>query len=481
MHTMAARYSMAALTLTLVLAATLAAGQTTGGDLPADKFDSAADAVAPFLDPAALAVVRFEPAKINVDAIHSRVLEILKSGTPASQPTASAEHELLAGRTIANQWLADFAKAGGREIYVVVTLGYPASDREFDKPWFFLAPLRAGADSQAITRLIGQIIPEVAAGAPATDPATRPAFPEAYQFKSRIINNTLVLATPAMLEQLQTLKPAPRPDLAKAFAAAGEGAIQAVYVPTADTRKVFSEMLPTTLPAEMGGGEIRGLARGTLWAAAGINSPPQLSLKVVAQTTDANTAKALAGQVEKMFDALAIHFQHEGIPPETVTAFRTALKPTVQGDQVVITTTAAQTEAAIKSLAVLVAPLREQARHTMAAAPLAAMGKGFALYALEHQDKLPPNLQVLVDEQGNPLQTLVNPAQPQRRPGFIYLKPTQETMSKVNGAQLLVYEAFDEWPRDGIWVLFAAGNVGMIRDPAEFRKLVADAGGEKSK
>lgn len=470
MHTMAARCSVAALTLTLALAATLAAGQTT---TPAPTFDpaAAANVVAPFLDPAAIAVVRIEPAKIDVDAIHGRALEILRSGTPAGEATAPAERELLAMRAMATQWLADFAKAGGREAYVVVTLG----GASLNEPMFVLVPLAPGADADAIARLIGQMIPV------APVPTTTPAASGDRRLRRDVINNTLVLTTPAMLEQLRTLKPLPRPELAKAFAAAGEGVIQAAYIPSADTRKVLDEMLPTTLQAELGGGEIRGLARGTLWAAAGVNSPPRLSLKIVAQTTGPDTAKALAGQVEKIFDSLARHFQQLGIPPETVMAFRTALKPTVQGDQVAIAPSSAQTEAAIKSLAAAIAPIRQRARHMTTATPLMAIAKAVRIYATNHQDKLPPSLQALVDDKIITPEMLVNPAQPQRRPGFVYLKPAQETMDKVNGGQLLVYEAFDEWPRDGVWALFAAGNARTIRDPEEFRKLVADAGGEKPK
>src|SRR5437588_504049 len=67
------------------------------------------------------------------------------------------------------------------------------------------------------------------------------------------LRGAVVGGSPTTLKRLGALKPEARPEVARALAAAGTTLVQAVFVPPADARKVFEEVMPA-LPDEVGGG-----------------------------------------------------------------------------------------------------------------------------------------------------------------------------------------------------------------------------------
>jgi Protein of unknown function (DUF1559) len=91
---------------------------------------------------------------------------------------------------------------------------------------------------------------------------------------------------------LRKNKPAPRPEMEKAFAAAGNGVAQLVVTPTPDQRRIIEEMLPT-LPEGMGGGSSHVLTRGILWAALGVEFGSRPAIHLHIQSQDEGAAKAL--------------------------------------------------------------------------------------------------------------------------------------------------------------------------------------------
>lgn len=83
-----------------------------------------------------------------------------------------------------------------------------------------------------------------------------------------------------------------RPELAAAFRAAGDSAVQVLFLPPRATRRVIDELYPE-LPEQLGGGPSSTLTRGVRWAAVGIDIAPNPSLKPVIQSDDAKAAEAL--------------------------------------------------------------------------------------------------------------------------------------------------------------------------------------------
>src|SRR5262249_3422654 len=152
------------------------------------------------------------------------------------------------------------------------------------------------------------------------------------------IGSALVGGAEKTLTRLKNLKPAERPELAKAFAAAGDTAVQAVLLPSKENRKVVEEIMPK-LPQELGGGPITIVTRGALWAAVGVDLPPKLSLRGTIQSSDAEAAKTLHDLVARFYKLLG----EEGSPKQKARDLFPGwdklveqLTPKVEGDRLVV-------------------------------------------------------------------------------------------------------------------------------------------------
>jgi hypothetical protein len=222
--------------------------------------DARTDAVAPYLDDQVFAVARVDLSRVKPEAILAKVADWgnLKPG------------ELAVAEKMANYWLEKFTKAKGKEIYFVFSLADVQLGADHSTP-IAVVPLDEGADAETIAGLLGICFPK------AEKPAKRRA---------------VVAGSKAALKRIQSLKPTRRPELVKAFKAAGETTAQLLILPTPDMRRVIEEALPT-LPKEIGGGPGKAVSRGLLWAALGIDLPPQLGLNLTIQSEDQAAAKAL--------------------------------------------------------------------------------------------------------------------------------------------------------------------------------------------
>src|SRR5207245_1099651 len=147
-------------------------------------------------------------------------------------------------------WLAAWTKAGVRELYVVVSLADVPG-----LPPFVVVPLEGNADAKGLGEALGRAKPF-----------------QIFQFEK--IGPALVGGAEKTLARLKNLKPDNRPELVKAFAAAGDTAVQAILVPTNENRRVVEEIMPK-LPPELGGGPITIVTRGILWAAVAVDLPPK--------------------------------------------------------------------------------------------------------------------------------------------------------------------------------------------------------------
>ena len=94
-----------------------------------------------------------------------------------------------------------------------------------------------------------------------------------------------VLAAPRPHRGRSSPPPLPRP-------VATRVAARLLILPSADSRRVLEEMVPT-FPAELGGGPMTDLTHGMIWAALGLEAGPQPSLRLVAESKDASAAKSL--------------------------------------------------------------------------------------------------------------------------------------------------------------------------------------------
>jgi len=136
------------------------------------------------------------------------------------------------------------------------------------------------------------------------------------------------------LERLRKLKPANRPELAKAFAAAGDSAVQVIVLPQPHLARLIDEKLPD-LPNELGGGSTKPISEGVAWAALGLDAPPKLGVRLTVKSSNAEAAKALDGALAKALKALAEQKEvREALPG--IDKWGALLAPTLAGDRLVL-------------------------------------------------------------------------------------------------------------------------------------------------
>ena len=285
-----------------VAAVALASGRAWGqaAKAPGD-FDPVARAnvIAPFIDEQTVAVAHVDLARIAVDAVAKEAV--------GWAPQAKAEID-QAGLA-AGAWLAGFRRAGGREVYVVVSL----ADADFGggRPAgvFLVVPLGKGVNENAL----GAMLP--------------------FGARARR-GDVLVCGHPDTLRRLEHLKPDERPELVEAFRAAGDTAAQGLLLPPKYAGRVIEEMLPT-LPEEIGGGPSTVITRGVRWASLSVDLPPHTSLGLVVQSQDAGAAEALLRRWGPWARAVGQAEEVRALVPD-LDQIAPLLVPNAQGDRLVL-------------------------------------------------------------------------------------------------------------------------------------------------
>jgi hypothetical protein len=239
-----------ALTLVLVLPAAAA-----------EQFDpnARAEAVGPFLDEQTVAVAHVDLTRIDVDALATKGYLAALPGLE-SKDIEESKHELRGA-------LAALIKAGGRDLYVVFSLA------DLPNKPFVIVPRPSEADAQAARREVEH----------------NKLFPGARLAR---MDRAVVVGEEGTLNRLRTLQATPRPELAPAFAAAGDTTAQVLVLPTADMRRVIEELLPT-LPPEVGSTPTTTFTRGFQWAALSVDLSPEVALQLVIQSPDPKAAERL--------------------------------------------------------------------------------------------------------------------------------------------------------------------------------------------
>ena len=257
-------------------------------------------AIAPFVDEQTIIVAHADLTRIDANALLSWVAEVGRLEAK----------EIEESRRDSRGWLADFSKAGGKELYVVVSLADVPPE-----PPLVVVPLAAGADAQAVRRVLGRV-------------------KDFEQFHFEKLGQALIGGSEGARKRLRGAKPAARPELASAFAAAGDTTVQLLLLPTPDTRRVINELLPM-LPPQAGGGSTRPLTHGLLWAAAGVDLSPKPSLRLVIQSPDAESAGKLKDLLVNILKALAEQREVRDFLPD-IGRLIEAIKPRMEQDRLTL-------------------------------------------------------------------------------------------------------------------------------------------------
>jgi hypothetical protein len=106
-------------------------------DAPADA-EARAKAISPYVDSQTLILAHVDFTRLNPEALIAKFAE----------PAKLAPQDIAVLTEPARQWLADFTKAGGKDLYVV------ASMADFPGEPFVIVPLDAAADARALSALM---------------------------------------------------------------------------------------------------------------------------------------------------------------------------------------------------------------------------------------------------------------------------------------------------------------------------------------
>jgi hypothetical protein len=305
------------------------------------KFDPKvrAKVIAPYLDEEAIAVFHVDVTRLNPEGIFTRLADL---GIATAKETAES-------RKAMEQAIKQFTKAGGKDFYLVASLADVNGGRGPGR--FVIIPLAEGADEEALLKLAG------------------PPF----ETSSKLAGGKAIFGgSKAELKRLQSLQAPKRPELLKAFAAAGDTAAQFLVLPTFDNRRVLEEVMPM-LPRQIGGGSSQIITEGLRWAALGIDLPPKAALRLVIQSKDADSAEALHKLIERgVRVAGRQEFLHKLLP--NFATFTKRLIPEVEEDRLVLNLGDKELGSLVKQLRPLVVRARGEAQRQISMNNLRQIG-----------------------------------------------------------------------------------------------------------
>ncbi len=290
-----------------LLSMTLLVALTAQAQAQAGAADARTQAIAPFVGDEVAVVVHLDLTKLDVNALARRVLGGITD-----------EEEIETVTRAAVGWTGGLRRAGAQDVYILIDLldlpGAPVA----------VVPLAEGTDAEAVGKVL-------CGGGGDGDAPMLFAWPTCATLKGAVFAGTA-----EALERVRQAEPAVRPEVAAAFATAGEAPVQILLVPSATQRRVIEEMVPN-LPRELGSGPITVVTEGLTWAAIVLEAEPKATLRVIVQAKGPAAAKNLNDLVRSARDVARKVLERpapEGLPE--LAAALDDLKPVVEGNRLTL-------------------------------------------------------------------------------------------------------------------------------------------------
>lgn len=275
-------------------------------------------AIEPFITAGTLMVAKIDSTRVDPAIILNSLIDVAKDASDP-QHVRKAVERYNPDLPVAQKWLDDFHKAGGRDVYAVAFLGDPE-----DLPGVVIVPLPPGADGRAIA---GLLVSGKADGPDHVDNALGGC-------EAIVIQNAVVYGLAIQAEKMKLARPVDRPQLAEALAALGDAPIKIAFSPSIALQIVAGEILPDQLPDFAGGGVPVALVHTLDWAAIGTSPPPAPGpyVHLVIQCKDPQGAQAYADVASSLLATLSTDpFWRKMLP--TLDQFVAALKPSLENDR----------------------------------------------------------------------------------------------------------------------------------------------------
>ena len=286
-------------------------------------FDAAAraKAIAPFIDEQTVAVVHVDLARVEIDLLLDKLVQLAPEVTDGVEEKRA---DIKRGHTA-------FLQAGARELYYVVSVDLR------NMPPFAVIPHAESVDVDALVAAAG---------------------PPAKKGVLQVVKGAVLVGSPEVLKHVKTMQPDVRSELARAFEAAGDTAAQVLLLPPKHARRVIEEIMPE-LPEEVGDGPSTILTRGLLWAAAGVDVAPEMSLRLVIQSQGGEAAAALRAKWLEVAQFLSTQEAARKVVPDFGKAAALTV-PKVEGDRLVLSLN--EPEGGIRALWAAITPPIEEVR-----------------------------------------------------------------------------------------------------------------------
>jgi hypothetical protein len=214
----------------------------------------------------------------------------------------------------AKTWLTDMAAAGGTHVYFVLDMA-DVTDGNGDP--VVIVPFAPGSDADKIRGVLTQ-------------------NNNGNESESAVdVGQAVVYAKLPQIERLKQrlepgAKPVAHPDLARAFAAAGDAPLRIALLPGESTRKWVEDNLPA-VPGLLGGGDTKTLSRGVRYATIAVLQKPGAIANLSVRCEDADKAKALLDMANKGLAAMTEQFAAAPQGEDLLKSIET-VKPKAEGD-----------------------------------------------------------------------------------------------------------------------------------------------------
>ena len=408
----------------------------------AEKFDAEATCkeIAPFVGAETVLIYHGDLRRVDANAVAEWFAPKLKAAMPDGAVGEQQAQAMKRDLAKAQEVFAAFKKAGAGDIWGMMAMGKHGRQDEV-----IIIPLPGGADAVAVEAAAKKI----AMRSPEDDP-NAPWVKQVARVKDAV-----VVARKTAMERLAAQKPVDRPEIKAALEASGEGDFRLVFVPTPKLREQLAEDFER-MPEEMGGHQIKPALDAARWVVFSGTMPPKLTLRLVVHS-DAEGAALL----KRMADDALGAFKN----PKLIEM----VAPKVEGGRLTIALDAAQTEKLIDGLMPALARARQAAMRVHVGAQIRRLWQAAIAYWSVNQ-KWPEDFAAMEKNLDGPQgakMALLNPRQPNRPVGFVYVKP--QGQGQPNAQTVVIYEAYDKWG-EGINVGYGDGRVEFVADEAEFIK-----------
>ncbi|HUB23966.1 MAG TPA: hypothetical protein VL992_00955 [Tepidisphaeraceae bacterium] len=399
-----------------------------------------ADSITPFITDTTFGLVRLIPARINLDLIQARDEQVIRSAL-SDRSAGAMLPSFQQGMSIIHQWLADFARAGGKEIDVVAFMHF-AVGRNDQMPFVLVVPLEKNADVPALESLFINGEP---GGSNRRIYKNANGTPDGLE--AIVIHNAVVFGMIDAVEKFKTAVPTTRPALNAAWGAAGDEPLMAAFAPTFPLRMILTQSIPPTIPPGLSSGlPTIALINGLTWASASAHPPPHGELRLILQCSTPATARVWADFIDACLE------EYRQIPknPETMGDIDTnvqTMRPDLQGSRLVwnlderhvMTIESAFLPIVVRDQGPVAPPTPVQLSMRHARQIMLAIIK----FERAHGGQPPESLQDLAAIVGGDAalrQLLSSPFNTKIYPGFKYIKPPPGTVAHSQQV-LVVFDA----------------------------------------